>query len=64
MRETRATTFGDARNVAANLVPTEDQDRFASMLMRELHIMHEGNIARYGVRLPEFRAWKESVKNP
>ena len=64
VRETRATTFGDARNVAANLVPTEDQDRFASMLMRELHIMHEGNIARYGVRLPEFRAWKESVKNP
>ncbi|MBI3370661.1 MAG: Fic family protein [Betaproteobacteria bacterium] len=43
---------------AMTLVPTEDQKRFVEMAMDELKGLHEGNIARYRLRLSEFRAWK------
>ena len=61
VQETRGTKVGDTRKVAANLVPKEDQVQFASMVSRELHNLHEGNIARYGLRLAEFRAWRKSM---
>ena len=43
---------------AANLVPTEDRTRFVEMAIDELKGLHEGNIARYRLRLSEFRDWK------
>ncbi len=43
---------------AANLVPAEDRARFVKMAIDELKGLHEGNIARYRLRLSEFRAWK------
>lgn len=51
--------FGDVQKVSANLVPAEDQQRFASMVSTELSNLHEGSIARYKLRLAEFRAWRE-----
>lgn len=44
--------------LAASLVPEEDRPRFADMILTELRHLHEGNIARYRLRLAEFRAWK------
>lgn len=61
VRETRTTKVGDTRKVAANLVPPDDQAAFVSQVSRELANLHEGNIARYGLRLDEFRAWKASL---
>ena len=43
---------------ATKLVPTEDRKRFVEMTMDELRGLHEGNIARYRLRLSEFRDWK------
>jgi len=30
-----------------------------AMALNELHLLHEGNIARFGLRLSEYRAWKK-----
>jgi hypothetical protein len=43
---------------AADLVPNEDRRRFVEMATNELRSLHEGNIARYRLRLAEFRDWK------
>jgi len=59
VREGKPNKFGDVRKIAANLAPTEDQKRFASMVSDELRLLHEGNIARYRLRLDEFNAWKK-----
>jgi hypothetical protein len=41
---------------AATQVKGEDQQLFVDMVMDELRRLHEGIIARYGVRPSEFRA--------
>jgi Fic family protein len=43
---------------SAKLVAVEHRKRFADMVIDELKQMHEGNIARYRLRLSEFRDWK------
>ncbi|MCC7325751.1 MAG: Fic family protein [Burkholderiales bacterium] len=43
---------------AASLVPAEDRARFVELARDELKGLHEGNIARYRLRLAEFRDWK------
>lgn len=43
---------------ATKLVPTEDRKRFVEMAIDELKGLHEGNIARYRLRLSQFRDWK------
>jgi Fic family protein len=40
------------------LVPAEDRKKFVKMAIDELGGLHEGNIARYRLRLSEFRSWK------
>ena len=47
------------QHIAANMVPTDDQQRFFTLVRDELGHLHEGNIARYRLKLAEFRAWKE-----
>lgn len=47
---------------AANLVPAEDRTRFVEMAIDELKGLHDGNIARYRLRLSEFRDWKEKQR--
>lgn len=41
------------------LVAPADLDAVAAMALNELHRLHEGNIARFGLRLHEFRTWKQ-----
>lgn len=47
------------RELAAPLVKQEDLGQFVAMAFNDLHHLHEGNIVRYRLRLPEFRAWKK-----
>jgi len=47
---------------AANLVSAEDRTRFVEMAIAELKGLHDGNIARYRLRLSEFRDWKEKQR--
>jgi len=46
----------------ANLVAAEDRTRFIEMAIAELKGLHDGNIARYRLRLSEFRDWKEKQR--
>ena len=47
------------RELAAPLVTPGDLGEFVAMAFNDLHHLHEGNIARYRLRLPEFRACKK-----
>ena len=59
VREGKAVNVGAVRRISASLVPAEDQQRFARMVSEELRHLHEGNVARYKLRLAEFKAWRE-----
>ena len=48
------------RERARALVAPEDLDQFAAMAFSDLQHLHEGNVARYRLRLSEFKRWKES----
>lgn len=41
------------------LVPAADLDAVVAMAVNELHRLHEGNIARFGLRLSDYRQWKK-----
>ena len=58
VRATEPMNVGIVRDMAANLVPSEDQQRFFKLLSDELRYLHEGNIARYRLTLSEFRTWR------
>ena len=49
------------RELAAPLVPPADLDQFVAMAFNDLHHLHEGNVARYRLRLLEFRVWKQNL---
>jgi len=51
------------REHAAALVAADDLSDFVAMVANDLHHLHEGNVARYGLRLSEFRAWKLHTQN-
>ena len=44
---------------AAAEVPVEDKARFVEVVETELSGLHEGNIARYRLRLTEFKDWNQ-----
>ncbi|MBW7861237.1 MAG: Fic family protein [Rhodocyclaceae bacterium] len=46
------------RKLAQTLVPVEDQDRVVELALEDLHLLHEGNVTRYRLRLSEFQAWQ------
>lgn len=46
------------RHLATPLVDATDLSAFVAMAANELHHLHEGNVARYGLRLSEFKDWK------
>jgi hypothetical protein len=52
------------REHAAALIGADDLSDFVAMVANELHHLHEGNVARYGVRLSEFRDWKLRTQTP
>jgi len=49
------------RELAAPLVKPDDLGQFMAMAFNDLHHLHEGNIARYRLRLSEYRSWKQSL---
>ncbi|HVC12847.1 MAG TPA: Fic family protein [Burkholderiales bacterium] len=58
VRQGTAIDAAAVRLAATHLVPMEDVPRFVKMALTELRHLHEGNIARYRIRLAEYRAWK------
>ena len=46
------------RRLADQEIPSDDRDRYLTMVEEELRGLHEGNIARYRLRLGEFQRWK------
>ena len=44
------------------LVDPDDIEDVVALVVNELHQLHEGNIARYGLRLSQFRQWVERKK--
>jgi hypothetical protein len=47
--------------IASEIVAAADRPTFVDMALRELGRINEGNTARYRVRLPECRAWREAI---
>jgi Fic family protein len=45
------------RELATPIVAPEDLEQFIAMAISELSGLHEGNLARYRLRLSEFRRW-------
>lgn len=50
------------RDLARETVDAADLDAVVAMAINELHRLHEGNIARFGLRLSEFRAWAPTAR--
>jgi len=50
---------GDLRARARSLVAPADLDQFVAMALSELHHLHDGNVARYRLRLSELRRWQQ-----
>jgi hypothetical protein len=46
------------RRSVAEHVPQEDQPSVQALIVEELRRLHEGVLARYGLRPSEFMAWK------
>ena len=47
------------RALATAIVDREDLEEFIAMAISELSGLHEGNLARYRLRLSEFRRWRD-----
>lgn len=43
--------------LAKSLVPTTDRRHFVDLVLEDLQNLHEGNVARYRLRLSEYLAW-------
>ncbi len=49
----------ELKNAAIELkVPKQEIDQFLQMVMADLRGLHEGNVARYRLRLREYQSWK------
>lgn len=57
MDKKSATAF--IRNIAKNSTPESDHMKFIEVVETELMSLHEGNIARYGLRPVEFEQWQK-----
>ena len=49
-------------NVVAELVKEADRSSVRAMVIEELRRVHEGTLARYGLRQSEFLRWQERVQ--
>jgi hypothetical protein len=58
MNKTQATYA--LRGKAHEIIPLHDQPRFVETIERELLSLHEGNVARYQLRLNEYEDWKKN----
>ncbi len=57
VREHLQPIFEVMREQARNLVTPNDLEQFCEVALQDLRGLHEGNIARYGLRPSEFRVW-------
>ncbi|MBI3045141.1 MAG: Fic family protein [Betaproteobacteria bacterium] len=57
-------TDGVVRSAAKALIPAADLDRFVAMTLSDLEHLHEGNLARYQLRLSEYRSWRDVIESP
>ena len=68
LRETIATIVRDKlranaksiSRISAPLIPTADRAEFVRFALEDVGHLHEGNIARYRLRLSEYRAWRSA----
>jgi Fic family protein len=58
----RKITPDTVKAAAPSSIAGEDIDRFVDLAMKELSMLHEGNIARFAIRLSEFSAWQRKIK--
>ena len=58
VRGMKEPTQSTLRELATTLVPKEDMDRFVVLAREDLTRLHDGNLARYRLRLPEYEAWR------
>lgn len=58
VRGRKAPSPEHVRSLADELVPENDREVFTKMLLDGLQRLHEGNVARYRLKLSEFQAWK------
>ncbi len=56
----RVATVTLARQYAAEQMSNPDQARFVEVVETEIMSLHEGNIARYRLRLSEYQAWRQN----
>jgi hypothetical protein len=61
IKDGRKATVDTIREQARSLVPPEHLLRFCQVALQDLQGLHEGNIARYGLRPSEFDAWLQRV---
>lgn len=62
VRSRQPATGGTVRSLSKGSVPEADLDRFVAIALSELEHLHEGNVARYQLRLSEYRSWKQSLE--
>lgn len=55
-------TEPEVRESAKQLVDPHDLPRFATLVLQEIGRLNEGNIARYKIRLAEYRGWLNATK--
>jgi Fic family protein len=63
VREGRQAIDDEIRADAELLIEARDMPRFVEMTRRELERLNEGNIARYRIRLDEYRAWSRALRS-
>ncbi len=58
VRGQHAPSEAAVRAVVATLVPAEALHQVVELALDDLRNLHEGNVTRYRLRLPEYRAWQ------
>lgn len=55
-------TYKNVQSSIPATVELEDHEPFIKLVINELNLLHEGNIARFGLRLSEFTQWQETTR--
>ena len=56
----KKTAIAFIRRRAVEDIPQDDQARFSEVVETEVINLHEGNIARYRLRLSQFQKWRQT----
>ena len=57
VRGRKTVSTDTVKQLTDDLVPEKDREAFTKMLMDTLNHLHEGNVARYRLKLSEFQEW-------